>query len=1286
MRFLSAAALMNFIEPVDPYRSYLYLPEANAAMRVGGSPPRHDSLREFYGDADREVVTELQELIRRSHQIEVLLGQRHFAPSPTWRDEYLMDHGYQYISRFAVRVHIFEKLSPGVAGRYLGFASLRPPGSKKRQVELCREHAQNNGEVDEEEEEYRWVIEAELGYPTHMQRPRYHIIATTASSARLGVLPFRSTVYMSPNLATPGSSCTHVALSQALHLVMGRFGSRAISQREFEMLLWPDQGRSYMEIRMEGANLPQALEVVRKECHGGGFLAFFPAPTRGNDQEAMVDAHRCLTDTLANGLPVILDVDAEVLADPEFQPPAESTAEEEEERRKNMAHAILIFGMRLISSSKETLPSQEHVCMREDMMELPGRFVGHDTALGPFSEWSTRPMLKAALAAYPEGDERRGIYMLALGPASMRLGMDDVRNQCRVQMTLLAGGNALQRGWCEPFLQAAGITLALDPEQDPWRYVIRLLGRSEIRRRYEDPVPAPSTVQGISKEEMQRLNQGLDSLSPESGGAHYWCVEIHWGGVNGEDPESRVKAAPMLVLFFHAGEDKDERPSLRFALLRWREGRLEYVETPEVLQAQMEAPPAPAEAREMQIVPRRDPAQQLPRMPEVSLITSWYLPPPLLHARAADDAGAGEPPLPSTLEALRIALNQQMGLLDLYFLDDSDVAWYWQILNEEEPMPEEGYPSALKFAAGLTPPQVKKIADALSGFVAKHYEGRLVGPRPRFAALATYWPHLSMPQEWSHPCLDMTVDPRPEESVKAVRNALLLASHLGCRHVEIVGGSALPELKTRPGGEPLLAEQLQSEALQKALRDKNLARKARHDTLVKNLAAVYTDPVEFHKPDGERRLWAEFAALREDGRDGVPKLCLEVEPGKPFLINSVECYVEVRRDLLKKHPLIANHVLLNVDIAHMMLCEGDEQRAGAHCQMEVICRGGTLGNIKHLIGHMHVSDHARTHASDLTPGTYHFFHDFLPWLKLAIELTADPESNFSGVIAVEMETCADIHEAARSVGRIRRWLEAAPHFDILPPAPEGAPLPPTTPISPASSPAATPAAPGDSSADGRMMQAAIVVVDVGNSTRWALTSGAQAEGATPSAASAEDSAVAIKIEKMVNELCQKVHAQRGSVLSFTGDGAISVFDPQHFSSDEMCARAALRAGLDMADGLRMMIQEENDPRTIRVSLHWGRVYLPTTGALRFQAIGRDVILACRLCGAVKKLERQAGGTLRARLACTGSFSDVFTTALDPLLEDMADFAPEGFQDSTEYERMLQAYSVDEGKLRKFLEG
>lgn len=1272
---------MNLIEPVDPYRSYLYLPEANAAIRAGGSPPRHDSLREFYGEADEEVMEELQDLIRRSHQIEVLLGQRHFAPSPTWRDEYLMDHGYQYISRFAVRVHIFEKLSPGVAGRYLGFASLRPPGSKKRQ------------------EDFRWVIEAELGYPTHMQRPRYHIIATTASSARLGVLPFRSTVYMSPNLATPGSSCTHVALSQALHLVMGRFGSRAISQREFEMLLWPDKGRSYMEIRMEGANLPQALEVVRKECHGGGFLAFFPALTHAEDREAMLDAHRCLTDTLANGLPVILDVDAEVLANPGFQPPQDASDEVEKQRRKDMAHAIMIFGMRLISSSEEALTRPEDMRIREDMMELPGRFVGHDTALGPFSEWSTRPMLKAALAAYPEGDERRGIHMLALGPASMRLGMDDVRNQCRVQMTLLAGGNALQRGWCEPFLEAAGITLALDPEQDPWRYVIRLLGRGEIRRRYLHPVPTPSTVQGISEEEMTRLNTALDSLSPQSGGAHYWCVEIHWGAEHPAQAESRdslVKAAPMLVLFFHAGEDKDERPSLRFALLRWREARLEYVETPEVHQAQMEGAHAPLEDREPEIVPRAIQPHELTRMPEVSLITSWYLPPPLLHAKAAGDAGASEPTLLSTLEALRIALNQQMGLLDLYFLDDSDVAWYWQILHKDEPMPEKGYPSALEFAAGLTPPQVKKIADALSSFVAQHYEGRLVGPRPRFAALATYWPHLSMPGEWSDARLEQSIDPRPEDSVKAVRNALLLASHLGCRHVEIVGGSALPELKTHPDGEPLLAEPLQSEALQKALRDKDLARQARRDALVRNLCEVYTELVDPLHPEAGRKLRTEFISLRKDGRDGVPKLCLEVEPGKPFLINSVQRYIDIRQDLLKICPLIANHVLLNVDIAHMMLCEGDDSRAGARCQMDMICHGKELGNIKHLIGHMHVSDHARTHASDLTPGTYHFFHDFLPWLKLAIELTADPQSSFSGVIAVEMETCADIHEAARSVGRIRRWLGAAPNFEVRLPAPRLTPsLGTETDAAETgaqagtsmSHPVADASADGRTPEDGGMMQAAIVVVDVGNSTKWALSSGVPKEANTLRASFMDDSSVALKINQMVSDLCQKVHAQRGSVLSFTGDGTISVFDPQHFTSEERCARAALQAGLDMAEELRKMLHGEQDPRTIRVSLHWGRVYMPTTGTLRFQAIGRDVILACRLCGAVKKLERQeepGPPKQRVRLACTGTFCDVFPGTLEPLLVQIPDFAPEGFQEAAVHERMLQAYSLNEESLKTFL--
>lgn len=511
-------------------------------------------------------------------------------------------------------------------------------------------------------------------------------------------------------------------------------------------------------------------------------------------------------------------------------------------------------------------------------------------------------------------------------------------------------------------------------------------------------------------------------------------------------------------------------------------------------------------------------------LPEVSLISSWHSPPPKL-AQAKPD-----------LLALRLGLEQQIAQHDLYFLNHTDIPWYQKVLEKagRQDSPALGskqLKSPLQFAAALRPEDVDALAAALILFLANHFKGRLVGPRPRFTALATYWPLISLPEGADRKKLR-------ELSVQALANSLLLASKLGCHHVEMVAGSAVPE---DPETEVNPAQ----------------ARQERTNALCLSLREAF-DRVE------------RAGAFTDEARR--PSICLEIEPGEVYLMDKVERFAELRSELEKRKFPWMDRVLLNLDLAHMMLTQGAEGQSGSQVQEAAARRP----DIMPWIGHMHMSDHARTHAADLCPGTYHFYPDYKPWLELALHLCRTENSRFSGVIAVELEACGDIFEVVRAVGKTRRWIAHTAR-------------------------SRSPEAPGSTP---RLLEGALLVVDIGNSTACMTDT-------SP-----------VLIERCVTHICKAVHSQRGSVYSFTGDGVIALFDAAHFSSKTQAAKHALQAVESLSDRIaEFMVAHAEKPTQpyLRASLHWGaEVRVPTGGPLRYQAIGRDVVIACRLCARVDK--------------------------------------------------------------------
>lgn len=530
--------------------------------------------------------------------------------------------------------------------------------------------------------------------------------------------------------------------------------------------------------------------------------------------------------------------------------------------------------------------------------------------------------------------------------------------------------------------------------------------------------------------------------------------------------------------------------------------------------------------------------------PFISLVTSWHVPAP-------QKQGTPETALPP--QGVALAMRGRIGLLDLYFLNASEIPWYAQAAHIENPAADP-----LSFTAALKREEIDAIALALTALMTDEYAGRLIGPRPRIAALATFFPQISSSEA-----------AEVNKAVCAVRNCLYLASRLGARHVEIVGGAALPESDTER-----CIEHDPDDYYRKKLRQ-----------LANSLSRIYN----------QKGLSDAFDTLPAERK---PFVCMEIEPGEAYLIRDVVSYVTLRGHLVNSEfevidrgfaPVKASeHVLLNVDVAHMMLANG-----GAAKQ---------LADIEHhrlrlWIGHFHLSDHARSHAADLRPGVYHSFEEYKPWLQLALDLHNDPAaSRFSATIAVELEACHDPHEAARAIGIARRWLNRF-----------------------AAERRAAPDAKEKELGISAVRQGVVLVVDLANSTAL-VTSGEDKPGETEVQKFLRG---AVELEKLIDALCRVSHRHRGAVLSYTGDGFITFFDDVFFLSPAEAASAALSAGDEMEKIMQERVRGKDKSSThslgLRVALHRGDVYVPTFGQLKFQAVGIHVVKAARMCDWLGKI-------------------------------------------------------------------
>jgi hypothetical protein len=350
-------------------------------------------------------------------------------------------------------------------------------------------------------------------------------------------------------------------------------------------------------------------------------------------------------------------------------------------------------------------------------------------------------------------------------------------------------------------------------------------------------------------------------------------------------------------------------------------------------------------------------------VPEVGLITSWHV--PVKHGRLGR----------KLLPGLSLALEEGINVLDLYFLDHADIPWYAKVAQIKDP---SGEPHT--FAAALTQEHLQAIAKVLRQGMTLVDGARTLGWRPRIGALATFFPNASLPEQ--------SEELLRNEAARALQNTLYLASLLGCRFVEIVGGAAVPGPKC---SQRILPKEY---------------RKQRLEALAKTLCEVY-DP---DAPGGN------LLSTIKDPK-AWPLMAIELEPGDSFLMNDLKAFKNLCgkvAELCRRKPgLRAGEKLrLNVDVAHAFLI--------GYSPLD-------LKGMEDKVAHMHLSDHAgdaltgRVHTSDLIPGFFHGFKEFKPWLELAIRRTVH-KKDFSGIISVELEAINDIDQVLCAINVTRRWI------------------------------------------------------------------------------------------------------------------------------------------------------------------------------------------------------------------------------------------------------------------------
>lgn len=503
---------MQSLEPYRFYHCYPCLTEDAPA----------DNLEAFYGpDEKSRIQVEFHHLFRAFGDF--CLGATHLAPCPSWRAE-RPQLGDAKLSRFATRCHVFQQAvaQPGEPcgevcdpsgrsghGRYLGYVSLRPRMFTSPQPVR-----------------FEFTAVANLVPPSHMHRPRYHVITCVGGSAD-GVLPFRCAPFCVPNPGIPDkATCLYVAMYQGLLLKMYQFGFTPVNSADMRTLFWRHKhGRASASDANGadgGATLVEALSVLRDPAvNAGGVIESFgrgdftrhsnalsAAAPEGDTADlperlAKTEALRCLTDYLANGLPVVVQ-------------------RREVEPDKTIDHAMLVLGMHLMQHPCERWPTGLRDQIRPTQgvhrFELPGRLICHDSHHGAYHEFPTAEFLSNTWLENGSARGDCGIDYLAILPRGAKIGIASVRRWTQAAA-------AMEMEFINEFMSRA-FDASLSAEQRVEIFywlprLTRLLKPWQLIRRYFRHIPEGSDGTPKDHEEIAKAIRAL-SLSQ----SYWWAVEI----------------------------------------------------------------------------------------------------------------------------------------------------------------------------------------------------------------------------------------------------------------------------------------------------------------------------------------------------------------------------------------------------------------------------------------------------------------------------------------------------------------------------------------------------------------------------------------------------------------------------------------------------------------------------------------------------------------------------------------------------------------------------------------
>ncbi len=528
--------MLNTVSAMHPYRKYAVNPVSERNLRRLGYDP-NEFAHQVDGNSDavkalravgyrKAQAVDIEEEVKGLFEEfggQVIFGECRLAPCSVWRAE-RVQIGDESLSRFAVRLHVFQSAGPSHAedvnvavpgqptyhGRFIGYISLRPTSASPNQ-------------------RFGYITIANIAPPRYMMRPEFHVISCV-SGGHDSEMPVRCTPYVVPNFKTKDfASCLHGALQEALLLKTNQFGFVPISSLEMITLLWElkDGSIPISEISSEFTSLEDALCILESdEVRAGGVIETF----RIGDSNGSSDSERktatqnralaVMADYLSTGIPVILalqedtdtttgSVGRDVKHSKVKRPGAEGRKE-----KKRVGHCVLVFGLYSPNSSGPCLGSRNE---NDDTQSsppkqwrgLPSHLIAHDNLTGPYLMRTAEEYLEKAWTEHDAADGRQaGISFLPILPRKTNLGIGEVRNNAKFFADQLVG-----QVWPDDIKNGRDYVDIPGTESEIYDLQARLIRSDQVALEFQT---------GLACGDLLALKDGLTSNSQP----YWWLVDV----------------------------------------------------------------------------------------------------------------------------------------------------------------------------------------------------------------------------------------------------------------------------------------------------------------------------------------------------------------------------------------------------------------------------------------------------------------------------------------------------------------------------------------------------------------------------------------------------------------------------------------------------------------------------------------------------------------------------------------------------------------------------------------